>query len=148
MKNKMNKKEYSEFVKQQTPNSKLGTNCLKAFIVGGIICTLGEALMHLYQNMLNMPEKSASLLVSVTLIFLASLLTGLNIYPKIAKFGGAGTLVPITGFSNSVTAPALEAKTEGYILGVGAKIFTIAGPVILYGTLASVIAGIVYLFIK
>ena len=139
MKNKMNNKEYNEFVKQNTPPSKIGTNCLKAFLVGGLICASGEGLMQLYQNVFNFTQKESSLLVSITLIFISSLLTALNIYPQIAKFAGAGTLVPITGFSNSITAAALEAKTEGYILGVGAKIFTIAGPVILYGCVASVI---------
>ncbi len=148
MKNKMDKKQYAEFVKQQTPNSKLGLNCLKAFIVGGIICAIGEGLMTLYTNTLNLDEKSVSTLVSITLVFIASLLTALDIYPRIAKFGGAGTLVPITGFSNAVTSPALEAKTEGYVLGVGAKIFTIAGPVILFGSVASVIAGVVIYFTK
>ena len=148
MKQKMSKEEYGKFVKQQTPPSKLGTNCIKAFLVGGAICVLGEALMTVYKDVINLPEKTASTLVSVTLIFIASLLTALNIYPSIAKFAGAGTLVPITGFSNSVTAPALESKTEGYVRGVGAKIFTIAGPVILYGSISSVIAGIVIFFIS
>lgn len=148
MKQKMNKEEYGEFVKQHTPPSKLGTNCLKAFLVGGIICAIGQGLMSLYENAAGLPKEDASTLVGVTLIFVASLLTGLNIYPKIAKFAGAGTLVPITGFSNSVTAPALEAKTEGYVLGVGAKIFTIAGPVILYGCIAAVISGVIIFFTR
>ncbi len=148
MKNKMNKQEYAEFVKQQTPNSKLGINCLKAFVVGGIICVIGEAIVMLYTNVFGIEEKIAMTLESVTLVFISSLLTGLGIYPRIAKFGGAGTLVPITGFSNAVTSPAIEAKTEGYVLGVGAKIFTIAGPVILFGSVASVIAGIVIYFTK
>lgn len=142
----MSNTEYDEYVKSKTPNSKLFTNCLKAFVVGGIICIIGQALLDLYQH-LGLNKEDASSLVSVSLIFLSALLTGLDIYPKIAKHAGAGTLVPITGFSNSVAAPALEAKTEGYVLGVGAKIFTIAGPVILFGTLASMIAGIIYLFI-
>ena len=144
----MNNKEYKEFVKQNTPKSKLGTNCLKAFLVGGLICTIGEVLLEIYQNVCNFTSKESALLVSVTLIFVSSLLTALNIYPKIAKFAGAGTLVPITGFSNSITAAALEAKTEGYVLGVGSKIFTIAGPVILYGCIASVVSGIIIFFIK
>ena len=141
MSEKMNKKQYAELVKKETPNSKLGLDCLKAFLVGGIICAIGEALMTLYADVLGFGEKSASTLECATLIAAASLLTALDIYPKIAKFGGAGTLVPITGFSNAVTSPALEAKTEGYVLGVGAKIFTIAGPVILFGTVASIVAG-------
>ncbi len=145
-KQNMTQEEYAEFVKQETPNSTLGINCLKAFIIGGIICTIGEGLMQFYKS-LDLPQNDASTMVSVTLIFFGALLTGLDIYPKIAKHAGAGTIVPITGFANSIAAPALEAKTEGYVLGVGAKIFTIAGPVILFGTLASVAAGIVY-FLK
>ena len=142
----MTQQEYAEFVKQETPNSTLGINCLKAFLIGGLICTIGEGLMQFYKS-LDLSQNDASTMVSVTLVFLGALLTGLDIYPKIAKHAGAGTIVPITGFANSIAAPALEAKTEGYVLGVGAKIFTIAGPVILFGTLASVIAGIVY-FLK
>ena len=142
-KQNMTQQEYAEFVKQETPNSTLGINCLKAFIIGGLICTIGEGLMQFYKS-LDLSQNDASTMVSVTLVFLGALLTGLDIYPKIAKHAGAGTIVPITGFANSIAAPALEAKTEGYVLGVGAKIFTIAGPVILFETLASVIAGIVY----
>lgn len=145
-KQNMTQQEYAEFVKQETPNSTLGINCLKAFLIGGLICTIGEGLMQFYKS-LDLSQNDASTMVSVTLVFLGALLTGLDIYPKIAKHAGAGTIVPITGFANSIAAPALEAKTEGYVLGVGAKIFTIAGPVILFGTLASVIAGIVY-FLK
>ena len=104
---------------------------------------VGQIFLNVYTN-LGMNKEDASTLVTITMIFIGALLTGLNIYPKIAKHGGAGTLVPVTGFSNAVTAPAIEAKTEGYVLGVGAKIFTIAGPVILFGTLASVICGILY----
>lgn len=140
----MNKTEYGKLVEKQTPNSKLLTNCIKAFVIGGLICVIGEILRKIYLYY-GLSADDAGMLVSVTLVFFGALLTGLNIYPKIAKHGGAGTLVPITGFANSVAAPALEAKTEGYILGVGAKIFTIAGPVILFGVMASVIAGIVYL---
>ena len=140
----MTKQEYGEFVKKETPNSNLALDCLKAFLFGGAICVIGEALSHMYKYF-GMNTENASSMVSVTLVFLGALLTGLNIYPKLAKHAGAGTIVPITGFANSVAAPALEAKTEGYVLGVGAKLFTIAGPVILYGVLASVIAGIFYL---
>ena len=139
----MTQHDYDAFVKQQTPNSKIGINCLKAFCIGGIICIIGQVLLNLYQS-LGLETEDASMMVSVTLVFLGALLTGLDIYPKIAKHAGAGTIVPITGFANSIAAPALEAKTEGYVLGVGAKIFTIAGPVILFGVLASVIAGLVY----
>ena len=143
MDSKMTKHEYDELVKQKTPNSAILKNCIKAFLIGGLICVLGEALLKMYKGF-GLSQEDAGTMVSVTLVFLSALLTGLNIYPKIAKHAGAGTIVPITGFANAVTAPALEAKTEGYVLGVGAKIFTIAGPVILYGVLSSVIAGIIY----
>ena len=143
----MSDKEYIEYVEKKNPKSKLSINCLKAFLIGGLICTVGQGFLNLYKY-LGADKETASTLVTVTMVFLGALLTGLNIYPKIAKHGGAGTLVPVTGFSNAVSAPALEAKTEGYILGVGAKIFTIAGPVILFGTLSSVICGIVYFFMK
>ena len=143
----MSNEEYVNYVSEKSPKSKLGLNCLKAFLIGGLICTIGQCFLNLYKY-LGADKETASTLVTVTMIFLGSILTGLNIYPKIAKHGGAGTLVPVTGFSNAVTAPALEAKTEGYILGVGAKIFTIAGPVILYGTLSSIVCGIIYFFIK
>lgn len=144
---KMTNKEYNEYIQTKSPKSKLFTNCLKAFIIGGIICTIGQVFLNIYKS-LGIDKESASTLTTVTMIFLGALLTGLDIYPKIAKHGGAGTLVPVTGFSNAVSSPALEAKTEGYILGVGAKIFTIAGPVILYGTLSSVACGLLYFLWK
>lgn len=147
MKNKMTNEQYNEYVKQKTPNSKIFVNCLKAFIIGGLICVIGQLILNFFLKKANLDEESAAASTSIVLIFLGALLTGLNIYPKIAKHAGAGTIVPITGFANSVVSPALEAKTEGYVLGVGAKIFTIAGPVILYGILASVIAGLCYYFL-
>lgn len=143
MKNDMTNKEYGEYVKKKTPNSTILKNCVKAFIIGGIICAIGEGLMLMFKAF-GIGEEEAATFESVTLIFFGALLTGLDIYPKIAKHGGAGTVVPITGFANAVVAPALEAKTEGLVLGTGAKIFTVAGPVILYGTLASYVAGIIY----
>ena len=143
MKNKMTNKQYNEYVKSKTPKSPLVPDCIKAFISGGIICTIGEIFRHLYKT-LDMSTELTATAVSITMIFLGALLTGLNIYPKLAKFSGSGTIVPITGFANSVVSPAIEAKTEGYILGVGAKIFSIAGPVILFGTIASIIAGLFY----
>lgn len=146
MKNQMTNKEYNEYVKTKTPNSKIVRNCIFAFLIGGLICCIGQALLTIYKKF-GLSEENASSAVSITLIFLGALLTGLDIYPKIAKYAGAGTIVPITGFANSVVAPALEAKTEGFVLGTGAKIFTIAGPVILYGTLASFVAGIIYFII-
>ena len=143
MKHEMTNKEYNEYIKTKTPNSKLFSNCIKAFISGGIICVIGHAILTFFKNR-GLDTDMAGTATSIIMILIGALLTGLDIYPKISKFAGAGTVVPITGFANSVVSPALEAKTEGYVLGVGAKIFTIAGPVILYGTLASWIAGIVY----
>lgn len=143
MKNEMTNKEYLEYVKKKTPNSHLTVDCVKAFLIGGLICCIGQFFLWLYGS-LGLDKDTAGIFECVTLIFLSALLTGLDIYPKIAKHAGAGTVVPITGFANAVVSPALEAKTEGMVLGIGAKIFTIAGPVILYGTLASWIAGIIY----
>ncbi len=139
----MTNKQYDEYVQTKTPKSKILLNSLKAFLIGGTICTVGQVFLNLYKHFGASAEDAATL-VTITMVFLGAFLTGLNIYPKISKHGGAGTLVPVTGFANAVAAPALESKTEGYVLGVGAKIFTIAGPVILFGTLASVIAGAIY----
>ena len=144
---KMSNEEYIKYVEKQNPKSPILLNCIKAFAIGGAICAIGQVFLNIYKA-LGLDKETASTLVTVTMIFIGALLTGLNIYPKIAKHGDAGTLVPVTGFSNAVSAPALEAKTEGYVLGVGAKIFTIAGPVILFGTLSSVICGIIYFFMK
>ena len=138
---------YKNYVKQKTPVHNLPLNMLKAFITGGIICTIGQGILN-YCRHLGIEKDISAGWTSMILILLSVLLTGFNIYPQIAKWGGAGALVPITGFANSVVSPALEAKTEGMVLGVGAKIFTIAGPVILYGTLASFVAGIVYWIIS
>ena len=138
---------YLELVRQKTPKSPSFKNCLKAFVIGGAICTVGQILLNTFKY-LGADKETAATLLTITMIFLGTLLTGLDIYPKIAKHGGAGILVPVTGFANAVASPALEAKTEGYILGVGAKIFTIAGPVILFGTLSSMLCGIIYFFVK
>ncbi len=140
---KMTKQEYKKFAEQSAKRSPALKNCCAAFLVGGFICTLGQAFKNLYEFW-GVSGESVKTLVPVTLIFIAVLLTGLGIFDKIAKFAGAGTLVPITGFANAVVSPAIDTKAEGWILGVGAKIFTIAGPVILYGTLASVVYGVVY----
>ena len=137
------KDEYSSLVKQISPNSKKVKDYILAFLIGGIICTIGQLFTEIYRY-LKIEENTIKLLVPVTLIFLAALLTGLKVFDNIAKHAGAGTLVPITGFSNAVVSPALEFKREGFVLGVGANMFKIAGPVILYGTVASVIYGIVY----
>lgn len=140
-----NKKEqmYNQYVKDMTPTHNWFANLCKAFFVGGIICTIGQGLTNLYQHWGAGEELSAGY-TSLTLIFLAVLLTGLNIYPKLAKFAGAGSVVPITGFANSVAAPAVEYKKEGQVFGIGCKIFTIAGPVILYGIFASWVLGLIY----
>ena len=146
MKTKMTAEEYNEYVKQKSPKSPVLTDCIKAFIIGGLICCLGEAFLKMYLAM-GLDKDAASTANAITLVFLGALFTGLNLYPKLAKFAGAGTIVPITGFANSVVSPAIESKPEGLVLGVGAKIFSIAGPVILFGILASMIAGLAYLFI-
>lgn len=136
-------KEYSKLVKKASPPSPKIKNFILAYAIGGIICVIGQLFMTLYES-LGMKEEVVKMLVPVTLIFIAAVLTGLKIFHKIAKHAGAGTLVPITGFSNAVSSPAIEFKNEGWILGVGAKIFSIAGPVIAYGTIASVVYGLIY----
>lgn len=139
----VSKKKYDKMVKKETKNSPLLKDCIKAFLIGGAICTIGQGITNLYIT-LGVAEKEAKTLCSVTLVFVGVLLTSLHLYEKIAKHGGAGTLIPITGFANAVSSPAIEFKSEGFILGVGAKMFTIAGPVIVYGTSASVLYGVIY----
>ena len=126
-----------------SPRSPLGKDCLIAFLVGGLICTIGQLCLNGY-TALGLDETGAATATCITLIALSALLTGLSLYDDIAKHAGAGTLVPITGFANSIAAPAVEFKTEGFVLGVGAKMFTIAGPVIVYGVSASVVYGLIY----
>ena len=139
---KLNKEVYKKYAMARAKKSDTTKECIRAFVCGGAICTLAQGIRELYQMW--MEKEAAATLTSVTMIFLAALLTGLGVFDKIAKFAGAGTLVPITGFSNAVTAAAIDARDEGYVLGVGAKIFTVAGPVILYGVAAGVVYGIVY----
>ena len=139
----MTEREYGRLVQQLSPNSPIGKDCLNAFLAGGLICTLGQVFVNWYGN-LGLSKTDAGTAASMTLVALSALLTGLSLYDDIAKHAGAGTLVPITGFANAIAAPAVEYKTEGMILGVGAKIFTIAGPVIVYGVTASVLYGFVY----
>ena len=141
------KEQYKQMYMAADRGSKWYINMIKAFVIGGGICAAGQGLLGLYRYM-GLGEKAGSAAVSLTLIFISALLTGLGLYEKLAKHAGAGTLVPITGFANSVCAPALEFRTEGYITGVGAKIFIISGPVILYGTLASIVYGLIYYLFK
>ena len=139
----MTEKEYGKLVEEISPKSPIGKDCLGAFVVGGIICTIGQFFINYYAK-LGLSKDSAATAASMTLVVISAILTGLSLYDNIAKFAGAGTLVPITGFANSIAAPAVEFKTEGMILGTAAKMFTIAGPVIVYGVSASVVYGLVY----
>ncbi|NCB73531.1 MAG: stage V sporulation protein AC [Clostridia bacterium] len=143
----MSKDEYGAYVKKVSPNSKIIPNVIKAFAVGGAICCLGQLVLDIY-TYLGLADKAASTAASISLVFLGALLTGLGVYDDIAKIGGAGTLVPITGFANAVVSPALEFKTEGFVTGTGAKMFVISGPVIVYGISASVIYGIILWIIQ
>ncbi len=135
---------YQDYVKQAMPKSNLLKECAMAFVVGGLICVFGEALNDFAEKVLMLDEAGVSSFRSAVLIFLGALFTGIGIYDVLGRYAGAGSIVPITGFANSVVAPAMEYKWEGYILGVGAKLFTIAGPVLVYGISASVLAGIIY----
>ncbi len=137
-------KEYAEYIKKITPTNNLLIQMLKAFLTGGIICLVGQFLLNYATNSLGMDKEQAGSFCSLILVLISVLLTGFNLYPSIVKFGGAGALVPITGFANSVASPAIEYKKEGWVFGVGCKIFTIAGPVILYGILTSFFLGIFY----
>ena len=138
---------YNQYVKEVTPKFSVFKNSVKAFLIGGIICTIGQFLTTYFKN-LGQNEENAKSYTSLVLILLSILLTGFGIYQKLAKFGGAGTLVPITGFANSVAAPAVEYKKEGQVFGIGCKIFTIAGPVILYGIFSSWVLGLIYYLLK
>ena len=139
----MTEREYGKLVQEMSPNSPIWKDCINAFWIGGLICTLGQVLVNWYGS-LGLSKTDAGTAGSMTLVALSALLTGLSLYDNIAKHAGAGTLVPITGFANAVAAPAVEFKTEGFVLGVGAKMFTIAGPVIVYGVSASVVYGFIY----
>ena len=139
----MKEKDYQELVEKMAPKSPMGRDCFNAFWIGGLICAIGQGFLNLYTN-LGLDKDMAGTAMSMTLVALSALLTGLSLYDNIAKHAGAGTLVPITGFSNAVVSPAMEFKSEGFILGMAAKMFTIAGPVIVYGVLASVVYGVIY----
>ena len=140
----LDKKTYKKYANAHAPRSPIGKNCFNAFCIGGLICAMGQGLNDIYNLALGFSEDDAGLLASVTLVFVAVLLTAIGVFDEIAKVAGAGTLVPITGFANAVVSPAIDSKSEGLILGVGAKIFTVAGPVLLYGILSGAIYGIIY----
>lgn len=138
--------QYKALADQYTPKPAIVKNVVRAFVVGGIICALGQVIINLFVTYgLGRPEASTA--ATATMIFLGALLTGLGVYDEIGKFGGAGSIVPVTGFANSIVAPAMEYKREGYVLGVGAKLFTIAGPVLVYGIATSIVVGILYFFL-
>ena len=139
----MKKQEYIEYVEGRSKKSPILKNCFFAFTIGGLICIIGQVFFDLYTYW-GMDERDGSSLASITLIFIACLLTGLGVFDNIAKVAGAGTLVPITGFANAVSSQAIDTKSEGYILGVGAKIFTVAGPVIVFAVLSGSIYGVIY----
>ncbi len=139
--------QYNEFVKQKSPNSPIWKDCFNAFWVGGLICTIGQFIMD-YCMYRGMDNTSASTVTSIVLILIAVILSGLNWFNRIGKFAGAGSLVPITGFANSIVSPAIEYKSEGYVMGVGGKMFTVAGPVLVYGISSSVIIGIIAVLLK
>ena len=137
-------KEYQNYVDKKTPNSPIFKNCFNSFWVGGLICTVGQFIMEICKYR-GLDNEISSTIVSIILIFISAFLTGLNLFNKIGKFAGAGSLVPITGFANSIVSPAMEYKSEGYVMGVGAKMFTVAGPVLVYGISTSILVGIVYM---
>ncbi len=137
-----NPQKYSEYVDKKSPNSPILKNCFNAFLVGGLICSIGQIIFD-FCTYKGLETQSANTVVAIILIGIAAFLTGLNIFNKIGKFAGAGSLVPITGFANSIVSPAIEYKSEGYIMGVGGKMFTVAGPVLVFGISSSVIIGII-----
>ena len=138
------KKAYQEYVDKKTPNSPILKNCFNAFWVGGLICTIGQIILNICK-VRGFVSQASGTIVSILLIGIAAFLTGLNLFNKIGKFAGAGSLIPITGFANSIVSPAMEYKSEGYVMGVGGKMFTVAGPVLVFGISASIIVGIIYL---
>lgn len=139
----MKNSDYKTYVDKMTPNSPMAKDLIWAFCVGGIICTIGQAFFNLYEY-LGFSEESVPMLTSSTMVFLGALFTGFGLYDSLAKHAGAGTIVPITGFANAITSPALEFKSEGYILGLAVKMFTVAGPVLVYGITSGFVAGIIY----
>jgi len=147
VKDEILKESYRKHNDVSKPKPNLVSHCIKAFIVGGLFCVLAQLINDIYL-MINISEENVGLLVTITMVFIGALLTGVGIYDKIGEFAGAGSIVPITGFANSIVSPAMEFKKEGFIFGVGAKMFTIAGPVLIYGISSSVLLGIIYYFTK
>ena len=141
------KKDYQDYVDKKTPNSPILKNCFNAFWVGGLICVIGQ-IINSYCKSQGLDTQTSGTIVSIILIGISAFLTGLNIFNKIGKFAGAGSLIPITGFANSIVSPAMEYKSEGYVMGVGAKMFTVAGPVLVYGISSSILVGIIYFIFK
>ena len=144
----MDKKIYKKYADARAPKSPNLKNCLRAFLVGGLICTLAGICKDVYIHCLGMSDEDAGVLASCSLVLLTALLTGLGVFDRIAKFAGAGTVVPITGFANAIASQAIDSQSEGWVLGVGAKIFTVAGPVLLYGTVAGVVYGVIYAVVQ
>ncbi len=147
IKKNVDETNYQQYVKENMPKSHLLKECVMAFIVGGLICVFGEAINDFAKNVIKLDEEGVNAFRSAVLIFLGALFTGIGIYDVLGRYAGAGSIVPITGFANSIVSPALEYKWEGYILGVGAKLFTIAGPVLVYGISSSVLVGVIYFLI-
>ena len=141
------KADYQKYVDEKTPNSRIGLNVLKAFIVGGSICLIGQFISD-YLKSRGLDKETVSSVTSIALIFIGIFLTAINVYNRIGKFAGAGSIVPITGFANSIASPAIEFKSEGYVLGVGAKLFQVAGPVLVYGITTSIVVGFLYYLFK
>ena len=138
------KNEYKNYVDEKLPNSPIFKNCLHAFFIGGLICSIGQVIMYICKYR-NLSQEISGTIVSIILIGISAFLTGLNIFNKIGKYAGAGSLIPITGFANSIVSPAMEYKSEGYVMGVGGKMFTVAGPVLVFGISTSIIVGLIYL---
>ena len=140
----MNKETYKKYAEARAPRSPILKNCVRAFLVGGLICTIGQGLRDIYTKLCGMDTDDAGTMTAVTLVLIAVILTGLGVFDRIAKFAGAGTLVPVSGFANSVVSPAIDNRAEGLVLGMGEKIFTVAGPVLLYAILSGAVYGVIY----
>jgi len=147
MNKRFTNKEYEKYVEKKSPKSKIARNTFRAFLIGGLICTAAQVILNLLKSR-GIDNDTASSLTTFIMIFLGALFTGLNVYDELGRFGGAGSIIPVTGFANSIVSPAMEYKSEGYVMGVGARMFTVAGPVLVYGISSSVLAGIFYYLIK